>query len=273
MDHVHRAGLAARRRVLGVIARRRRSRIGRQVGRVGQALWSAYENDSCDPASNGEAGVLAALQPSGPTCIFDVGCFRGDWAAHALRLFPAAAVHCFEIAPTNHPYLIERLGREDRVVLNLHGLAALPGAVPIYQHPDHPDMTSTVSSPAIDQLAGVSVPVTTADAYAEQQAIDHVDFLKVDAEGADLDVLSGAHRLLTEQRIDVIQFEFTLWAAIRRTWLADFYDLLVPHGFHLGKVFPEGVEFRPHRPEDEIFVRANYVAVHASRADLVERMS
>lgn len=65
------------------------------------------------------------------------------------------------------------------------------------------------SAPSSD---GEFAPLVSVDACAEQLGIERVSFLKVDTEGFEVEVLRGATRLLSEQRIDVIQIEINLAA-------------------------------------------------------------
>ena len=71
----------------------------------------------------------------------------------------------------------------------------------------------------------------------------------------------------------VVQFEFTLWATIARTWLADFYDVLAPLGYDVGKVYPSAVEWRSYQPQHELFVRANFVATRDKRIGETARLA
>jgi hypothetical protein len=45
---------------------------------------------------------------------------------------------------------------------------------------------------------------------------------------------------------------------------------LEPAGFSIGKVFPTFVDWRAYAVEHEIYVRANFLAVHRSRHDLID---
>ena len=57
-------------------------------------------------------------------------------------------------------------------------------------------------------------PVVTIDSLAVREGIEHVDILKIDAEGLEWEVLLGSHQLLARQRISVILFEYSLsWSA------------------------------------------------------------
>jgi len=99
-----------------------------------------------------------------------------------------------------------------------------------------------------------------------------ISLLKIDVEGLDLSVLRGFSNAISEGRVGFVQFEFTLWAAITNTQLKDFYDLLGPAGYSIGKIYPTYIDWRPYKPEQEIYVRANFAAVHKSRPDLIERL-
>ncbi len=113
------------------------------------------------------------------------------------------------------------------------------------------------------------VVVTTADDYAAVHQISHVDLLKVDAEGHELHVLRGAERLLAEERVGLVQFEFGGTNIDSRTFLRDFYELLEPR-YELHRVLGDGVyPIGPYRETSEIFTTTNFLATPRSsiRAD------
>jgi FkbM family methyltransferase len=53
------------------------------------------------------------------------------------------------------------------------------------------------------------VPATTLDAYCIQHGVRQIDFLKLDVEGAELNVFRGSRGLLAEGRIRCILFEIS----------------------------------------------------------------
>eukprot|EP00747_Dinoflagellata_sp_TGD_P090612 gnl/TRDRNA2_/TRDRNA2_164759_c0_seq1.p1 gnl/TRDRNA2_/TRDRNA2_164759_c0~~gnl/TRDRNA2_/TRDRNA2_164759_c0_seq1.p1 ORF type:complete len:341 (-),score=39.84 gnl/TRDRNA2_/TRDRNA2_164759_c0_seq1:30-1052(-) len=63
------------------------------------------------------------------------------------------------------------------------------------------------------------VQVTTLDEFSKSNGINRLDFLKVDTEGNDFQVLLGAHRLLKEGLIDLISIEFS------STWNSYYQDI------------------------------------------------
>lgn len=118
------------------------------------------------------------------------------------------------------------------------------------------------SSPgASAYVATEQVVTTTLDAYADRFRLDTIALIKIDTEGHDLAVLRGAHRLLAENRITIAQFEYNHRWVDARSFLRDAFELLVPLGYHIGKLTPRGVEFYPRwDAELETFIEGNYVA-------------
>lgn len=53
----------------------------------------------------------------------------------------------------------------------------------------------------------ITIPTQTLDHFCSVNNIDHIDFLKIDAEGAEWSIFLGAQELLSKQAITLIQFE------------------------------------------------------------------
>lgn len=239
------------------------------IGRSALALARAYENDDGNSATNGEFRILDALRTADISTVFDVGAHHGEWAEYAARAFPGARVWAFEIEPSARAELERRVRGNRRVTVVPFGLADKSGELVVHVDKSHPMMTSAVNWDA-DRREPVLCRVESGDAFLASQGIDRIDFLKVDVEGLDHSVLRGLTRSLADERVGIIQFEFTQWAAITKTALRDFYELLEPAGFTIGKVFPTFVDWRAYALEHEIYVRANFLAVHRSRRSVIE---
>lgn len=106
-----------------------------------------------------------------------------------------------------------------------------------------------------------SVQLTTLDYFVEQNNISHISLLKIDAEGHDPDVIKGAERLIANQNIGVIQFEYNWRWIFGNNFLRNVFMNLSENGYHLGKVTPKGIQFFPrYSIELETFVESNYIA-------------
>jgi len=81
--------------------------------------------------------------------------------------------------------------------------------------------------------------VETLDDIAAKEGVEYIDFLKIDTEGHELAVLSGASRLLREHRIGYIQFEFNALHVYSRAFFRDFRNIL--SDYELYRLLPKGL--------------------------------
>jgi hypothetical protein len=117
---------------------------------------------------------------------------------------------------------------------------------------DYEDMCNSLAlrKERLEQIPETyEVEAITLDDFCADRGITRVNFLKIDAEGYDLNVMEGARNLLLDQGIDIIMFEFASgWAATKRyLWEADELFQSVPYRmFHLfdGFLCPFSYEIR-----------------------------
>ncbi len=161
---------------------------------------------SCDLADSYEAMVwlggeetedLAALAGLlGPGDVFvDAGACLGLWALSAApRVRPGGQVHAFEPNPLTAGRLrdnVERNGLSKVVQVNAHALGAAEGEA-AFKLGRAPNLSR------LDPAGRTRVPVRPLDACLPPGA--SVRGLKIDVEGAEMDVLRGAARILSENR-------------------------------------------------------------------------
>jgi FkbM family methyltransferase len=106
-----------------------------------------------------------------------------------------------------------------------------------------------------------TIQCTTLDTVTKAEGIERVLLLKIDTEGHEISVLEGARELLAARRIELIQFEYNhRWIASRH-YLRDAFELLQPHGYHIGKITPTAIEFYAEwHHELESWREGNYLA-------------
>ena len=80
-----------------------------------------------------------------------------------------------------------------------------------------------------------------------------------------MEVLVGFQESFSGGAVDLVQFEFTLWSAMEKRWLADYYDFFSQWDFRIGKLWPRTVRWKDYGPEDEQFLRCNFLAVRRDR--------
>ena len=223
--------------------------------------------------SNGELLLLDRLRKLNIKTVFDVGANRGDYSKACLSRFPDALIHAFEIVPATFNKLNANLASYGRVQLNEYGLSNTSGTLEINYNPDHDGASSLLDEVTVIHDASwrkVPVRVTTGDEYTDNKSISLIDLLKIDVEGAENLVLEGFRNTLAQGRISSIQFEFGLANIFSKFLLKDFWYLLGEHGFILGPIMPDGVDFKDYNPCDEDFQGTpNFFAVHKGCPDMI----
>ena len=167
--------------------------------------------------------------------LFDVGANMGDYSQELRRAFPNGIIFSFEPNREAFEYAAENLAPFGVHCYNL-GLGANSGNAKIYTYADdslsqHASLYKEVflDLHKADQLSEFEFQLTSVDQFCEKHRIDFIDFIKIDTEGHELEVLKGAARMLADNRISIIQFEFNTLHVISRVFLKDFYESLEGH--------------------------------------------
>lgn len=266
---------------------RRAARYGAlNLGPVSEAIYRTatryvrhYKNFNYDPETNGEFYLLEQV-PQIRTA-FDVGANRGEWAIACVTRRQGATVHAFELVPRTYDTLMRNTAGHPAIIANPFGLSDAPGEVEVQIHPD-PEvdyLSSMVGGAAAasaihhTQFVTTRGRVETGDEYCRKNGVEHIDFMKVDVEGAEGHVLRGFRDMLAQNRIAVIQFEYGQQNIFSRFLLLDFYEMLGGFGYSVGKLLPRGVQFRPWEPVHEDFLGPNFVAVADRFQDIRARIA
>ena len=240
-----------------------------------------------DPRSNGEYAlqgwVLEALEDwpdrNAASVILDVGANLGDWSANFLDelrvrdLNRAARIYAFEPAPDQRASLMDRLADEIKTgTVSVHRLAVGAEAGHVRFVVTGADSGTSAIATGEDSASGskIEVDVATLDDIAKELEIDKVLFLKIDTEGNDFNVISGASRILEEERVKVVQFEYNWrWMAFGH-WLKTVFQFIENRNYSLGMLTQNGMEIHSvWHPELDRYIETNYVLV---RRDFLARL-
>lgn len=133
---------------------------------------------------------------------FDIGGHVGMIAFAVASLRPDVTIRSFEPNPVNIAgwHRNHALNPTDRASLVEKGLSDHDGELRFLIAGDS---ASGMASDDGDQI----VPVTTLDGYCAANGIDQIDVLKIDTQGHEPAVLRGAHRMLSEGRVDTLLCE------------------------------------------------------------------
>jgi FkbM family methyltransferase len=148
--------------------------------------------------------------------VFDVGAHRGDIALHIDTLLSPDVIHAFEPNPEVFGKLQDAVSKaKAKMILNNVGVGSENSMQTFYdlnQTGSSSFLTLNPSSPytqgiGLVETSSYDVPVITLDSYCANMGVTSVDYLKIDVQGYEFNVLQGCNNLLSSGSIKVIQFE------------------------------------------------------------------
>ena len=216
----------------------------------------------------GEAWLVRALAPTMKRFV-DVGANLGDWTSLVREHAPQAEGLLFEPGQTALNGLRQRFGEERGLEIVEAAVASEEGEAEFFEEPDAGEASSLVPGHAAAGAVARRVRLTTLDHALAERAIEHVDLLKIDAEGYDYEVMRGAVNSLRAHRFDVVQFEYNQpWARAGGT-LAGAIGLLEGCGYQVRLLRDSGLMPIDHEFYREFFGYANFVAVAPAAVSLL----
>ncbi|MDE2333338.1 MAG: FkbM family methyltransferase [Rhodospirillales bacterium] len=223
--------------------------------------------------ANGEEALLDRLASDTVRVVFDVGANVGTWSRHALKVFPRAQLHAFEIVPQTCDILQGTIGGDERVHINPFGLSDAHDSVDVHLYSSNLISSMFTLQNEQDSRATIRCEVRRGADYAAAQGLDRIDMLKVDVEGAEGKVFSGFEPMFSKRQIGIVQFEYNRGAILGNFLLKHAYEFFRPRGYRLGKLGPEGVAFHEYELAHEDFLGPNYVACREEDAETIARIS
>ena len=149
-------------------------------------------------------------------CIFDVGANIGQSVDRYRRACPAAVIHAFEPVRQSHAVLLERFGHDAGVHCRRLALGSTVKIGALMRASGTSTDNHLLEGTPRPGLPVESVEVSTGEAYCSAHDVDRIDFLKIDAEGHDMEVLKGFLDLLQDHRIGFVQVEASMNPGNRR---------------------------------------------------------
>ena len=173
--------------------------------------------------------------------IFDIGANQGDWTRGIWQALNRGQYFAYEpqeaclssLKDSAMPNLtiVQKAVSDQPGQMNLYADYPGSGLASFYERAETYLDAPTQSEP---------VPVTTIDDEFEAHGLDHIDFMKIDVEGAELRVLQGATHCLSAKTIHALAFEFGSANIYSRVSFRDCWDLIADHGYSLWRIVPGG---------------------------------
>jgi FkbM family methyltransferase len=233
--------------------------------RVAPGLWWLARGDAVsnllfqgtfEPA---ERALLPQLVRPGMTVV-DIGANAGIYTMLAARLVGSAGrVIAFEPSERERARLMTHLALNhiSNVRVEPFAVGNQDGETAFFVAPNfEAGFNGRFSAPGIP-MTRQRVPLRRLDTYADASGLDRVDFVKLDVEGGERDVLLGAERLLRRARATILceiePSRIEPWGYAPR----DIYDLLAAWGYEWFAVTPGTLAPLPSAPAT---FNGNYLA-------------
>tara|TARA_A100001035_G_scaffold271670_1_gene260080 strand:+ start:259 stop:1080 length:822 start_codon:yes stop_codon:yes gene_type:complete len=181
--------------------------------------------------------------------VFDGGSNRGDYSNDIISRFEKNniknyEIHLFDIDGNMIENCKKRFSQNKRIHINHLGLDKKSDSHKAIFYPDDSTRNSLIGTPLeVDwDYFEKEIITTNGNDYCKKNNINFITFLKLDLEGYDLDALNGFEDLLTDKKIEFIQFEYTHRALDRRILLRDFFDFFKKYGYEIGFIRKDGLK-------------------------------
>lgn len=189
--------------------------------------------------------------------LFDVGANVGQTLGHLLKYVPDAEIYSFE--PTDGAYatLSANFGGRKNVHLQKMALGSTPGTMAL-QVRANSELNTLV--PADDADGDTqATEVSTVDEVVAKHGISHLDVLKLDVQGWEMEVVRGASRLIADHNLIFVLAEMTFRSDQKEMQqFTELHDHLEAQGFVLSGMY-EPLRYGPRK---EFILFANVLYLH-----------
>ena len=168
---------------------------------------------------------------------FDIGANEGQSIKRFKKINSQSNIHSFEPTPGLYKKLVQNFNTDKSIKINNLGVADIKSKLNFHTYKYHKinsfvpvDKNSKFSKSRI--LASksnekefeniVKIDVTNIDSYCEENNISEIDFIKIDTQGYESKILLGMEKMLSKEKVSIIELELILGFGYERSF--SFYD-------------------------------------------------
>jgi FkbM family methyltransferase len=192
--------------------------------------------------------------------VFDVGANTGQTLKALLRYAPEADIHSFE--PTDGAFAALQAKYTGRANVRLHKMALGSRAETLELQVRADSELNTLVAAAAEAGEGSrtqTTEVATVDDVVAANGISHLDLLKLDVQGWEMEVVRGAARLIADHNLLFVLAEMTFRSDQREMQqFTELHDHLEARGFVLSGLY----ELLRYGPRKEFVLFANVLYLH-----------
>jgi FkbM family methyltransferase len=178
--------------------------------------------------------------------VFDVGANVGQSVLRFNPYWPNAKIFCFEPVAQTFRQLIETTRELSNVRCENIALGASSGTGLIWLKSSSGlnSLKAEVNRQEMSIGMQEKINIITLDEFCQEHQIDNIDFLKLDVEGYELEVLKGAEQMLASRAIQFIYAETTFHSSdSQHTPITVLSDYLEPRSYRCLGIYNKRIWF------------------------------
>lgn len=238
--------------------------------KIGRRLyaWARGEVKN-NPCVNGEYWLVEQMLKltQRDIVMLDIGANKGEWSAKCHEVFTSKSkavkdnlvIHAFEPCSATYKILAKYSETIESVRTHQFALSDKAGTARFYSKSVGAGTNSLHYSSGEDIE---DVTLTTIDDFADKHSIGEIQLIKIDTEGFDFLVLTGAKRMLSRALVDCIQFEYNWRWLLNRRSLYDVFELAKHIPYRVAKLSGKKILiFDKYHFEMDKFFEGNYLLI------------
>lgn len=158
--------------------------------------------------------------------VYDIGAHKGSWTTDLSRSFPDMKFFMFE-ANSIHEENLRNTGNW----YNLGILSDFEREVDFYSNDGTGDSYYRENTSIYDNVAAKKLRGRTLDGVVEESRIPFPDFLKIDTQGSELDILRGGKKCLSYSKAILIECPIYPYN-VSSPELSDYVNFMLSEGFY-----------------------------------------
>ena len=244
------------------------------VKKISKIIYEVSNNYTFDRDFNGENKIIIKLKDKyNLVNIFDVGANKGYWSKYCYNYFPKSNFYLFEITPSR----IKILKKIKNTKFNIYnfGLSNQKKISYFYDYNSLDGENSFFNTRPEIFHKKRKCRFVEGNSFCKKKNIKNIDFLKIDVEGMEHEVMLGFDKMIKKKKIKIIQFEYTIANSISKIMLKDIFDLFDKHDYLIGKLTVRGVKFfKIFKNEmNNFYSGPNYIACPKNQKNLIKYLS
>ena len=213
-----------------------------------------------------EIKACLSLLKTKPNIFIDIGANKGLYTEGVVNKVASIESHIFEPSELNYNILKDKFLFSNSIKINKIALSNSNSKAKLYTDKPGSSIGSLTKRRLdhfdIEMNNEEEVDLIRFDEYWEKNNTI-IDYVKIDVEGHELDVLEGFGKLIFKTKL--IQFEFGGCNIDTRTYFQDFWYFFLERNFIIYRITPRGfLRISSYNEKYEYFKTTNYIAVNKS---------